>query len=329
MAAGVASCTVLDASQDGNLVPKTVDEDETIPAVSFAGSKFHLASFGDARNPTIIVLHGGPGGDYRSSLRLKEPQVVAGASYALTDDHFVVFWDQRGSGLSRRHDCNVYTLDRFDADLDALVDMMSPGRPVILVGHSWGGMYATEYINRHPDKVAGAVLIEPGPLNGPLFDDIKGDLFDLDVFSENLNDVVWDNQFLSPDDHARADYEMLIGMRDGQPKLHQQTDHDPEPVWRLGAIASRCLQGSGIKDGKAVYDFTTHLGAFTTPVRFIASSDDEVLGVAFQQKQRLYYPTSDLVTIPHSGHDVTWTHPAEVVAAIRAYLSALPTQGVR
>ena len=86
--------------------------------------------------------------------------------YALTDDHFVVFWDQRGSGLSRRHDCGVFNLAAMDADLDALVDHVSPGRPVVLIGHSWGGMYATLYINRHPEKVAGAVLMEPGPLNG-------------------------------------------------------------------------------------------------------------------------------------------------------------------
>jgi hypothetical protein len=32
----------------------------------------------------------------------------------------VVTWDQRGSGLSRRHDCGAYTMDQLDADLDAL-----------------------------------------------------------------------------------------------------------------------------------------------------------------------------------------------------------------
>ena len=108
-----------------------------------------------------------------------------------------------------------------DADLDALVDHVSPGRPVILIGHSWGGMYATLYINRHPEKVAGAVLMEPGPLNGAMFDAIIGDLYDLDVFSEWLNDDVWDGQFLTPDDHARADYHRMLGMRDSQPKFHQ------------------------------------------------------------------------------------------------------------
>ena len=38
-----------------------------------------------------------------------------------------------------------------------------------LIGTSWGGMYATRFINAFPERVAGAVLIEPGPLDGATF----------------------------------------------------------------------------------------------------------------------------------------------------------------
>jgi proline iminopeptidase len=320
LTASLASCDgLLDPSQPGNLVPKTVDEDPTLSSVSFAGSRFHFQTFGDPSQPAVIFLHGGPGGDYRDLLRLAERQ----DGYALADDHFLVFWDQRGSGLSRRHDCGAYSIDVVDADLDALVDMVSPGRPVTLIGVSWGGMYATLYIDRHPEKVAAAVLIEPGPLNATMFDAVIGDLYDLNVFSEWLNDDVWDSQLLSPDDHARADYHRLLGMRDSQPRLHQRRDRDPAPVWRLGAVANHCLTNAGMKEGKAAYDFTAHLGAFSRRVLFLAGGDDEVLGTAFQERQRAFYPASDLVTIAGAGHDVDWTHPAETLAAIHAYLGAV------
>jgi proline iminopeptidase len=319
--AGLAACDINDPSEAGNLVPKTVDEDPAIPSLALAGTVFHYETFGDPSKPAIIFLHGGPGRDYRSLLRLLDRQ----DGYALTDDHFVVMWDQRGSGLSRRHDCGAYRdLDRIDADLDALVDHVSPTRPVIFIGHSWGSMYATMYINRHPEKVAAAVLMEPGPLNSQLSDAIMKDLYDLDVFSEWLNDDVWDGQFLTPDDHARADYHRMLGMRDGQPKFHLSTV-DPEPVWRLGAIANKCVQKAGMKDGKASYDFTDHLAAYATRVLFIASAKNEVTGVAFQERQRQLYPSADLVTIADAGHDMQWTHPAETLAAIRAYLSAVGT----
>jgi proline iminopeptidase len=318
MAAGLAACDVHDPSEAGNLVPKTVDEDPTIPSIALAGTVFHYETFGDPSKPAIIFLHGGPGTDYRELLILNNRY----DGYALTDDHFVVFWDQRGTGLSRRHDCGVYTLDRMDADLDALVERVSPGRPVILIGHSWGGMYATLYINHHPEKVAGAVLMEPGPLNAAMFDAIIGDLYDLDVTSEWLNDDIWEGQLLTADDHARADYLRLLGMKEGQPKFHQDEVH-PSPVWRLGAVANRCVMKAGMKDGEPVYDFTDHLAAYTTPVRFIASSMNEVIGAAFQERQLSFYPSADLVTIQDAGHDMQWTHPAETFAAIRSYLSTL------
>jgi proline iminopeptidase len=321
MIAGLTACDgIHDPSLAGNLVPRTVDEDPTLPSIALAGTIFHIEAFGDPNKPAVIFLHGGPGGDYRDFLRLNGRY----DGYALTDDHHVVFWDQRGSGLSRRHDCGAFTLERMDADLDALVDQVSPGRPVTLIGHSWGGMYASLYINRHPDKVAGAVLMEPGPLNGAMFDSIIDDLYDIDPFSEWLNDVVWDGQFLTADDHARADYHRMLGVRDSQPKYHQSAT-DPALVWRLGAVANRCLMRSGVKDGRAVYDLTDHLAAYTTPVLFVASARNEVIGVAFQERQKQFFPAANLVTIPDSGHDMQWTHPAESLAAIRAYLGTLRT----
>jgi len=320
-AGALAACDgINDPSEAGNLVPKTVDEDATIPSLALAGTVFHYETFGDPTKPAVIFLHGGPGGDGRDMRRLLDRL----GGYALTDDYFVVTWDQRGSGLSRRHDCDVYTLDRMDGDLDALIDHVSPGRPVILIGHSWGGMYATLYINRHPEKVAGAVVMEPGPLNTQMFDAIIKDLYDLDVFSEWLNDDVWDTQFLTPDDHARADYHRMLGVRDSQPKFHQSAV-DPAPYWRLGAVANHCVMAAGMKDGKAAYDFTDHLSPYSQRVLFIASALNEVLGTAFQERQRQYYPASDLVTIANAGHDMQWTHAAETLAAIHSYLYSLGT----
>ena len=316
--AAVAACHVYDPSQDGNLVPKTVDEDPTIPSLALSGTLFHYETYGDPSKPVVVFLHNGPGGDFRSELRLKERH----DGYALTDDYFLVFWDQRGSGLSRRHDCDVYSLEQADQDLDALVDRVSPGRPVIFIGHSWGGMSATLYINRHPEKVAGAVLMEPGPLNHQMYDAVSHDLYDLDFFSEWLNDDAWDSHFLTPDDHARADYHRMLGARDSQPKFHKSVQ-DPAPFWRLGAVASQCLTKSGMKDGKATYDFTDHLSAFTKPVLFIASAWNEVIGVAFQERQRQLFSTAALVTIPDAGHDMDWVQPAATLAAIHTYLQGV------
>lgn len=315
---GLGACDTMDPSEPGYLVPPTVAEDASLPAIEMNGSRFHLQTAGDPTNPAIVFLHGGPGGDYRSLLRMGERL----DGYSLADEYFLIYWDQRGAGLSMRHDKDVLTLEVYENDLNELIGRYSPDRPVFLIGTSWGGMYATQYINEYPHRVAGAVLIEPGPLDGATFERVKDDMLDLDLGAEWLNDWAWNSQFLSPDDHARMDYERMLGVKDSQPRFHTRTDVDPEPVWRLGAAANRYLQEDGQdENGVAVYDFTTNLSRYATPVLFIAGSLSEVLGSAFQREQMLHYPSASLSVIDGAGHDVAWTNTREVRAHIRAYLA--------
>lgn len=312
----VAGC--LDPSEDGNLVPKTVDEDPTLPQLAFNGSRFHLEAFGNEADPVVIMLHGGPGSDYRSMLGLR----MAVDGQRLEDTHRVVFWDQRGSGLSQRHDADDFDIGIYNQDLDWLIEHFSPGRPVVLVGHSWGGMYASAYISEHPSKVAGAVLIEPGPLTGDLFEDIKQDVVNFDLFGEWLNDFTWAQSVISPDDHARADFLRLVGMlsHDLQPDFG---DTETPLFWREGAVANTAMQNDGLKDGKGVWDFTTGLDEFTTPVLFMASERNTVIGEQFQRRQLGFYPNADLIVIQNSGHEVPFTQPEATLRAILSYLGEI------
>jgi proline iminopeptidase len=316
---GAAACGEVMSPRDaGNLVPRTVAEDATLPAIEMNGSRFHLQTFGNPANPVIVFLHGGPGGDYRSLLRLAERR----NGYSLADEYFLVFWDQRGSGLSKRHGRAELTIDVYVRDLQALVDRYSPNRPVYFVGHSWGGMYATRYINEFPKRVAGAVLIEPGPFDGATMERLKGDIRDFQIGSELLNDIAWNIQFFSPDDHERMDYEMLLGMKNGQSKFHQSTS-DPEPGWRPGAAASRYLMEDGQDaSGKFSYDFADNISAFTTPVLFIAGGLSEVLGESLQRDQVKRYPSATLQIVDGVGHDVPWVKATETTTYIRTYLDA-------
>lgn len=314
----IGGCDTLDPSEPGNLVPRTVAEDASIPAIEMNGSRFHLETFGDPANPVIVFLHGGPGGDYRSLLRLGERR----NGYSLADEYFLVFWDQRGAGLSTRHDKALLTIDQYTNDLNTLVDRYSAGRKVLLIGESWGGMFATQYINEYPQRVAGAVLIEPGPLDGTTMERLKDDMFDIDLQSEWLNDWAWGSQFFSPDDHARMDYERMLGSRDAQPRFHESVT-DKSPSWRMGAAVNRYLQEDGQdENGVANYDFTTNLAAYTTPVLFIAGSLSEVLGESLQREQVLHYPSASLQVVNGAGHDVAWVKTAEVLTHIRPYLAA-------
>lgn len=320
----VTSCAILDPTEPGNLVPKTVDEgnpEHADHAVALNGSVFHVETYGDPNNSVIIFLHGGPGGDFRGKLRMKERY----DGYSLQDEYYLVFWDQRGCGLSKRHNKDVLTIDVYIEDLNQMIDKYSPGEPVILLGHSWGAMYATSYINIYPEKVKGAVISEPGALTGAIYEDIKSEIFDFNLFAEWLNDWAWDQQILSPDDHARMDYSAMLPAIESQPKYHEEhRGDDPQPFWRYGAAASKYIQEDAQNsEGKFVFDFTTNLDQFTRKVLFMASDNNEAIGEDHQRMQMQLYPNANIVVIPYCGHDFWWTKTAEVVAAIHEYLDEI------
>lgn len=315
---GMTACEALAPGDAGNLVPRTVVEDASLPAIEMNGLRFHAETFGNPANPVIVFLHGGPGGDYRQLLRMAERF----GGYSLADEYFLVFWDQRGSGLSARVGKQALTIEQYTQDLNALINRYSPGRPAYLIGQSWGGMFATQYINEHPGRVAGAVLIEPGPLDGATMERLKDDINPLDFGSEWLNDVAWHAQFLSPDDHERMDFERLLGARDHQPRFHNSRTN-PAPSWRMGAAASRYVMEDGQNAaGDFDYDFTTNLDAFTTPVLFITGAWSEVLGASLQEEQMQHYPSATLAVVSGAGHDVAWIRTPEVLNHIRSYLNA-------
>jgi proline iminopeptidase len=313
-----AATACLDPDKDGNLVAPTVDADPTLPRVELNGTVFHAETFGDPNAPVIVVLHGGPGLSYARMLRLRQP--IDGAR--LEDHHLLVFWDQRGAGLSRRHSEAEVTNEAYEADLMAFIDKYSPQRPVVLMGHSWGGMYATMFIAKHPERVAGAVLMDSGPFTGASYEEIKGDMQHLDLFSEWLNDLAWTSAIVSPDDHARADYWRMLGsFGNAEPRYH--LPEQPPPTWRIGAVASVALIKNAMTDGKGSWDFTKGLEHFNPPVLFEAGELSEVTGAEFQKKQMKAYPNAHLEVIAGAGHEHQWTHAEATLRPIFPYLSAI------
>ncbi|GAT68022.1 alpha/beta hydrolase [Planomonospora sp. ID91781] len=76
----------------------------------------------------------------------------------------LVFYDQRGHGGSAAGAPGACTIDRLGDDLAAVIERAVPeGLPVVLVGHSMGGMTIMAFAERHPgllaSRVAGVALL--------------------------------------------------------------------------------------------------------------------------------------------------------------------------
>jgi proline iminopeptidase len=270
-------------------VAETVAQDPSIPHITINGVTYHSETFGAQANPVIIVIHGGPGGDYRSLLSLQ----------ALSDQYFVVFFDQRGIGLSPRVNPEEITVTSALTDLDSIVDYYGDGRKVNLVGHSWGAMLASAYLGKHPEKVDHAVLAEPGFLTAEFAEEWAEAT--AICFSPGLLYYFMKTKFESlhvkaPDDHASDDY---FGY---QRNMYQGSDYPqagyrcegggPEEggTWRPGMQAmDRFLQQAVDADGNFNISLVDGVEGFTNKVLIMASECQKVIGIEWQKRQMQFF----------------------------------------
>lgn len=79
---------------------------------------------------------------------------------AMDEDREVIALDWRGFGLSSCSGSDSYWFPDYLGDLDALLDQLSPGAPVDLLGHSMGGNVVMSYAGVRPERIRRLVNLE-------------------------------------------------------------------------------------------------------------------------------------------------------------------------
>lgn len=306
-------CLAVDAP--GALVPPTVDQDPALPSfpveVDGVTRLVHGRVFGDPDAPTLLVLHGSLG-DHRAFLGF-EP---------LAERYQVVMWDQRGNGLSERIGPDEYQLDDVLDEIGAVKDRFSPDRPVTLVGHSFGAMYAAAYTDRRPDDVAELALLEPGGLTGEVMEATFGDIIEVDLLGAPLTSMLWQSEVLSPDDHAAIDQRALLYLLDSTADYFcDPEDPPPLPVWRPGGVVDT-LRGDvlGRRGFTFSYDFARTLSSWPGEVLLVGGSCS-ALDADFQRRWHaplLREPT--IVELPGVGHRMPSEATEQVLDVLRGWL---------
>lgn len=188
---------------EGNLVPLTVEENPSLPSIAVNGTQLHAETFGNPAHPMLVFLHGGPGGDYLNGMKIKS---------LAEDGYHVIFYDQRGSGLSKRHDKETYSIQLMIDDLTAVIEhyRSSTDQKIYLFGHSWGAMLTAAYINAYPDQIDGAIFAEAGGFNKELLDEYGAASRNFQLLTEVANDIFYMDQFVTggENDHAILDYKL-------------------------------------------------------------------------------------------------------------------------
>ncbi|QYJ02585.1 alpha/beta hydrolase [Nocardioides panacisoli] len=141
--------------------PRTVVADDGVPLhvevdevdAAFNGVRSAWRGNGTTPPVTVVFVHG-----FCLNLDCWHFQRAAYRDLVRT-----VYYDQRSHGRSGRSDRAHATIDQLGADLRAVIDATAPEGPVVLVGHSMGGMSIVAFAEQYPeligDRIVGVGLI--------------------------------------------------------------------------------------------------------------------------------------------------------------------------
>jgi proline iminopeptidase len=278
----------------------------------------------DRSNPILLHVHGGPGIAFSAFT----------AEFAPYEASFtVVQWDQRGSGCTfgRHGDATPeVTLDRLATDgleLAAQLRTRFDNRKIIVLGHSFGSIVATEMVRRAPEhfalyvgtaqfaSFARALEAQLTHLRGVAAGDadLTAQLDALAALdSQSLQKFGGVNRILQGGGHLPAvDVAWLQRL-----PAHAAEVMAPKDLadWQAGRQAS----GSQLIRQIAGVDLFASARRFELPFVVIQGSDDVITptSVARAYLEHIEAPAKEIIIIDGASHFAHLTHTEEFLAAL-------------
>ncbi|MFJ5229723.1 alpha/beta fold hydrolase [Kitasatospora sp. NPDC088391] len=285
---------------------------------------------GTPRATPVIRLHGGPGTPGEAADGLAD--ALAAADWPVHD------YDQLGSGDSPRPaDLSGYTVQRQVDDLEAVRQRIGADR-VVLIGASWGGTLAAEYLAAHPEHVAAVVFTSPGALWTPAHtDEQAGQLWDR-LTPEQRARVsriggpgprvpLWtlltaldpaQAHALVPDAEADALFARLLAA--AGPAATCDPGHAAELPLRTPGFYANLLIAADLRTRP---DPRPRLRAVHVPA-LVLRGECDYKHWEVTREYRDTLPDARLLYVPGAGHAVAVDRPAEYRAAVLAFLTGAP-----
>ena len=256
----------------------------------------------------LLLMHGGPGLDHVSMTPFR----------ALADRHTIVMYDHRCNGRSTGAPVTSMTWDNLTEDADALRRELGFERWAVL-GHSFGGNVALEYVLRYPQRVSRLVLL-----------DTAGDArWAQDNAAEVLAGRGFDPKTVAV---ARRFYRGQVARKDffrAASRLMPAYDHRFSLVrlaremigggWRMKARPEALVFGGHMLRG---WNVMGRLGEIRVPTLVIAGRDDFLFPPESQALLAAGIPNARLRIIERAGHNPQSERPRETLTAVADFLAA-------
>jgi pimeloyl-ACP methyl ester carboxylesterase len=225
----------------------------------------------------------------------------------------VISYDRPAFGLTERKlswdGLNPYSMAAQQSILTELIAKFANGRPAILVGHSAGGVIASQFALDNPDQVSKLVLEAPAILNStpgadsswftyiPQLNHI-GPLIVSSIASSGmdlLNDSYHDTSKLTDD--IIAGYRVPLTIQNWEFAFWEFSRAD-----RVNNVASRLTE-------------------FKMPVLIVTGDDDRVVETALSRELATKMPSAEFVVISNSGHLPHEETTEEFMAAVKKFIN--------
>ena len=277
------------------------------------GSVLQVEFYGPEDGQPIILLHGwGP-----------NSTVWYYAKRQLTDRFRLIVWDLPGLGKSTKPKNNDYSLEKYAQDLEAVV-ALAGNKPVVLLGHSMGGMIILTFCRLFPDqlrrRVAGLILVDTtytNPVKTSIFSGLlralqKPLIQPILYLMIVLSPVVWLMNWLS----------YLNGSLYISVELSGFTGTETRGQLNFSALLSAKGEPAVLARGTLAmlnYDETATLGTINVPSLIVVGASDIATIPAASIRMKAELPDSQLVTLKPGGHMGLMEQNQQFAQAVSAF----------
>jgi proline iminopeptidase len=273
------------------------------------GVPLYWARYGRVGAPVLLVLHGGPGAHHDYLL----PQFLT-----LSDEHELVFYDQRGGGRSKTDDREPITWETHVDDLDLVVDELRI-EPLVMVGYSWGGLLALLFaheaaVGRTSHSPSSLVLVDPAPVSREFRRQFETEFLrrqaDASVTKLRTDLAESGLRDRDPEAYRQRTFELSVAGYFADPSAA----HDLTPFRVTGRVQQSVWESLG--DFDLVADGS--LASITVPTLIIHGRQDPIPLASSQAAAAAM--DAALVIVDGSGHVPYVEQPNALFSAIRRFL---------
>ncbi len=238
-----------------------------------------------------------------------------------------VFYDQRSHGRSGRSTDGHATIDQLGRDLARVIDEVAPDAPVVVVGHSMGGMSIIAMAEAFPDlfgdRVAGVGLvsttaggIDPHRVLAPVLPSGLGSALALRAVA------------LLSRGHRAVDGVRRVGRAVASVATDTFAFGDDVPVSYVDFVDSMLsatpfeVIADFFPNFSALDKFETVQALAEVPVSVVCGTSDKMTSVGHSRKLHATIPGSRLLELEGAGHMVILERHEEVNAELDQLLAA-------